>query len=208
MAISRRGQRARHPLATPHVERTAMNPTLINDSPALLRVRRRWITDREPENEEVWAGAGRRTARRNRTTASGALLLVPIALMVRCVTDPARPYWLFLLASLTVHRFPLFLFSFQLLFVARGVGNGSTYRKIPAIFRAEAMRVAGDDPDAGSRASARGRTEAAAVISLVSAIGAFAGFSSREVSACRSRTPAPSPPPWWCSWPDTWCARR
>jgi NNP family nitrate/nitrite transporter-like MFS transporter len=80
------------------------------------------------------------------------------------------------LASLVAHSFPLFLGSFLLLFVASGIGNGSTYRMIPAIFRAEAMRTAGDGPDAEGRAVARGRTEAAAVIGLASAIGAFGGF--------------------------------
>jgi NNP family nitrate/nitrite transporter-like MFS transporter len=80
------------------------------------------------------------------------------------------------LASLSAHGFPLFLGSFLLLFVASGIGNGSTYRMIPAIFRAEAMRAAGDDPAAADRAVARGRTQAAAVIGLASAIGAFGGF--------------------------------
>jgi len=69
------------------------------------------------------------------------------------------------LVSLDVHRFGLFLGSFLVLFVASGVGNGSTYRMIPAIFGAEA----GGD-------AALGRTRAAAVIGLASAIGAFGGF--------------------------------
>jgi NNP family nitrate/nitrite transporter-like MFS transporter len=80
------------------------------------------------------------------------------------------------LASLTVRSFPLFLGSFLVLFVTSGVGNGSTYRMIPAIFRAEAERSAADDPAAADRRSVRARTEAAAVIGLASAIGAFGGF--------------------------------
>jgi MFS transporter, NNP family, nitrate/nitrite transporter len=80
------------------------------------------------------------------------------------------------LTSLAGHSFPLFLGSFLLLFVASGIGNGSTYRMIPAIFRAEAIRAAGGNPGAQSRAIARGRTEAAAVIGLASAVGAFGGF--------------------------------
>src|SRR5450432_793823 len=40
-----------------------------------------------------------------------------------------------LLYSLEVKAFPLFLFTFLLLFVTTGVGNGSTFRMIPVIFR-------------------------------------------------------------------------
>ena len=75
------------------------------------------------------------------------------------------------LVSLNVRGFGLFLASFLFLFVLSGVGNGSTYRMIPAIFRAEALR----SPDQEA-ALARGRTQAAAVIGLASAIGAFGGF--------------------------------
>jgi NNP family nitrate/nitrite transporter-like MFS transporter len=60
------------------------------------------------------------------------------------------------LVSLRMHSFPHFLGSFLVLFVASGIGNGSTYRMIPAIFRAEAMRTAGDGPEAAARGSARG----------------------------------------------------
>jgi NNP family nitrate/nitrite transporter-like MFS transporter len=80
------------------------------------------------------------------------------------------------LMSLSAHSFGLFLASFLLLFVASGVGNGSTYRMIPAIFRAEAARTAAHTAAAES-AVARGRTEAAAVIGLASAIGAVGGFA-------------------------------
>jgi NNP family nitrate/nitrite transporter-like MFS transporter len=72
------------------------------------------------------------------------------------------------LAGLAAHAFALFLAAFLVLFVASGVGNGSTYRMIPVIFRA----AAGADADA----VATGRTAAAAVIGLASAIGALGGF--------------------------------
>jgi NNP family nitrate/nitrite transporter-like MFS transporter len=77
--------------------------------------------------------------------------------------------------SLAVASFPLFLATFLVLFLVSGVGNGSTYRMIPAIFRAEAHRAieAGAPPD---QATTTGRTRAAAVIGLSSAIGAFGGF--------------------------------
>jgi NNP family nitrate/nitrite transporter-like MFS transporter len=76
------------------------------------------------------------------------------------------------LASLAAGTFGLFLASFLLLFVASGVGNGSTYRMIPAIFRTQAVRDLGNTP----QAAARGRTEAASVIGLAAAVGALGGF--------------------------------
>ena len=76
------------------------------------------------------------------------------------------------LASLAVGRFAPFLAAFLLLFVASGLGNGSTYRMIPAIFRVQAVRALGDTAEA----AARGRTQAAAVIGLASAVGALGGF--------------------------------
>ncbi|WP_079101813.1 MFS transporter [Carbonactinospora thermoautotrophica] len=72
---------------------------------------------------------------------------------------------------------PLFLASFAVLFAATGVGNGSTYRMIPAIFRAWGEREA-SRPGGPSRAEAlaAGRREAAAAIGISSAVGAFGGF--------------------------------
>jgi NNP family nitrate/nitrite transporter-like MFS transporter len=85
------------------------------------------------------------------------------------------------LAALNARSFGFFLLSFLVLFVASGIGNGSTYRMIPAIFRAEALRASGlaeDSPvdEAKEKALLIGRREAAAVIGLAAAIGAFGGF--------------------------------
>lgn len=79
------------------------------------------------------------------------------------------------LLSLALHRFWLFLAAFLALFVVSGAGNGSTYRMIPAIFRADAKRAA-DAGEPADRAAARGRVRAAAVIGLASAVGALGGF--------------------------------
>jgi MFS transporter, NNP family, nitrate/nitrite transporter len=79
------------------------------------------------------------------------------------------------LLSLSLGYFWLFLASFLLLFVVSGIGNGSTYRMIPAIYKAEALRAAAGGVPA-DKALAHGRTQAAAVIGLASAIGAFGGF--------------------------------
>jgi NNP family nitrate/nitrite transporter-like MFS transporter len=72
---------------------------------------------------------------------------------------------------------PLFLGSFLLVFVTTGIGNGSTYRMIPMIFQKQALlEAAGSTDDEREAALAKGRTEAAAVIGLSSAVGAFGGF--------------------------------
>jgi NNP family nitrate/nitrite transporter-like MFS transporter len=68
----------------------------------------------------------------------------------------------------------LFLVGFISLFVLSGVGNGSTYKMIPAIFRAKAeLGVAnGGDP---VKADWQARRLAGALIGLAGAIGAFGG---------------------------------
>ncbi|MCO5995165.1 nitrate/nitrite transporter [Actinoallomurus rhizosphaericola] len=58
---------------------------------------------------------------------------------------------------------PLFLTGFVLLFVLSGVGNGSTYKMIPAIFRAKAPT------------EEEGRRLSSALIGVAGAIGAFGG---------------------------------
>jgi NNP family nitrate/nitrite transporter-like MFS transporter len=77
--------------------------------------------------------------------------------------------------SISAHAFAPFLATFLLLFVTTGIGNGSTFRMIPTIFRAEALTrfAAREGMDA---ALARGRRDAAAAIGLTSAIGALGGY--------------------------------
>lgn len=69
---------------------------------------------------------------------------------------------------------PLFLAGFVALFVLSGIGNGSTYKMIPAHYQGLAHRAvaAGADPGA-AEADARRRT--GALIGLAGAIGAFGG---------------------------------
>jgi MFS transporter, NNP family, nitrate/nitrite transporter len=85
--------------------------------------------------------------------------------------------------ALDRESFPLFLAAFMLLFVATGVGNGSTYRMIPAIFRTAAQ-------DAGGTPAvlARFKGEAAAAIGIISAIGAYGGFLVPRTYAWSSGT--------------------
>jgi NNP family nitrate/nitrite transporter-like MFS transporter len=65
------------------------------------------------------------------------------------------------LVASTMRSLPLFLVGFVALFVFSGIGNGSTYKMIPAIFRAKAGRDA--------------RRLAGALIGLAGAVGAFGG---------------------------------
>ena len=81
-----------------------------------------------------------------------------------------------ILLALDMHHFGLFLSAFLCLFVTSGIGNGSTFRMIPAIYRAQAEAEAereGVDP--GPRL-ARARLTAAVVIGFSSSVGAFGGF--------------------------------
>jgi len=78
--------------------------------------------------------------------------------------------------------FGLFFGAFLVLFVTAGVGNGSTYRMIPAIFVAQAKRDTAEGTDA-DEAVRKGKREAAAAIGIVSAIGAFGGFFVTRIIA-------------------------
>ena len=101
------------------------------------------------------------------------LALATMALITALVvlTMPLANFWLFLLL-------------FLLLFAATGIGNGSTYRMIPAVF---ALGV-------GSQGAEASRKSAAA-LGLISAIGAYGGFLIPQalglsMSGAGSYTPA------------------
>jgi NNP family nitrate/nitrite transporter-like MFS transporter len=75
------------------------------------------------------------------------------------------------------HAFAGFLVMFLMLFVTTGVGNGSTYRMIPVIFRNERLRkVEHDGPEHRERAMKAARIESATVLGFVSAVGACGGY--------------------------------
>ena len=67
---------------------------------------------------------------------------------------------------------PLLAVSFTFLFMLTGLGNGSVYKMIPAIFHAESMR---DGGTAGGRAAQQDRRLASALVGLAGAVGAFGG---------------------------------
>jgi NNP family nitrate/nitrite transporter-like MFS transporter len=76
-----------------------------------------------------------------------------------------------------IKDFAGFLVMFLTLFVTTGIGNGSTYRMIPSIFRREKLRQAGNLDAAGrSLALQSAGIESAAALGFIGAIGACGGY--------------------------------
>lgn len=73
--------------------------------------------------------------------------------------------------AVTDRNLGVFFVSFLALFVATGIGNGSTYRMIPAIFRRLGEERGGTADDLATM-----RRQAAGAIGIASAVGAFGGF--------------------------------
>ncbi|MFY1678499.1 nitrate/nitrite transporter [Streptomyces sp. WMMC905] len=67
---------------------------------------------------------------------------------------------------------PLFISAFVALFVLTGVGNGSTYKMIPGIFRARAA----ERGLSGEAAAERARRLSGAAMALIGAVGALGGL--------------------------------
>lgn len=78
---------------------------------------------------------------------------------------------------LPLGNFWAFLGSFVLIFVATGIGNGSTYRMIPSVFAARSG-VADAHVNSGDVNTQR---KTAAALGLISAIGAYGGFIIPQV---------------------------
>jgi NNP family nitrate/nitrite transporter-like MFS transporter len=72
--------------------------------------------------------------------------------------------------------FPWFLGFFLFVFAATGVGNGSTYRMIPLIWRKQARDVTSPGTPERDAALARATRESSAVIGIAGAVGAMGGF--------------------------------
>jgi NNP family nitrate/nitrite transporter-like MFS transporter len=76
-----------------------------------------------------------------------------------------------------IKSFPGFLAMFLVLFVTTGVGNGSTFRMIPSIFREAKLREAKGVGEAARALAVKAASiESAAVIGFTSAIGACGGY--------------------------------
>ncbi|GAB3476731.1 MFS transporter [Nocardiopsis coralliicola] len=77
------------------------------------------------------------------------------------------------LAASAVGSLAVFTAAFVVLFVLTGVGNGSTYKMIPAIYAARAASAEGDR----ETAAAHFRRVSGAVLGLVGAVGALGGVA-------------------------------
>jgi MFS transporter, NNP family, nitrate/nitrite transporter len=75
-----------------------------------------------------------------------------------------------------IKGFPGFLAMFLALFVTTGVGNGSTYRMIPSIFREEKLRTAGSGVEARTAALQAAGLESGSALGFIGAIGACGGY--------------------------------
>lgn len=74
--------------------------------------------------------------------------------------------------SVQAKNMPMFFVSFMLLFIATGIGNGSTYRMISKIFR-----VKGEDAGGSPETMVEMRRQAAGALGIISSVGAFGGFA-------------------------------
>ena len=85
------------------------------------------------------------------------------------------------IAGVNNRSFELFFASFMVVFLLSGIGNGSTYRMIPTIFtrlgREKAEQTG--QPETATRTDFK--RQAAAVIGIAGAIGAFGGFMIQVV---------------------------
>jgi MFS transporter, NNP family, nitrate/nitrite transporter len=76
-----------------------------------------------------------------------------------------------------IKEFAGFLTMFLILFVTTGIGNGSTYRMIPSIFREEKRREAKGSGETGRALAVKAAAiEAAAALGFIGAVGACGGY--------------------------------
>ncbi|EHB58417.1 nitrite transporter [Mycolicibacterium rhodesiae JS60] len=73
--------------------------------------------------------------------------------------------------SVKEKNLPVFFTAFMFLFVATGIGNGSTYRMISKIFQ-----VKGFDAGGSAETMVSMRRQAAGALGIISSVGAFGGF--------------------------------
>jgi NNP family nitrate/nitrite transporter-like MFS transporter len=72
--------------------------------------------------------------------------------------------------------FPFFLGMFLLVFLFIGIGNGSTYKMIPAIFRSEADRASTPGTPEREAAILAATKRSSAAVGMIGAVGAIGGF--------------------------------
>jgi MFS transporter, NNP family, nitrate/nitrite transporter len=98
-----------------------------------------------------------------------AVLWTLVQLTPNPTADPA-------IATANQAWFPWFLGAFLLIFASTGIGNGSTYKMIPAIWRREAETTTEAGTKERSAALATATKQSSAALGVIGAVGALGGF--------------------------------
>jgi NNP family nitrate/nitrite transporter-like MFS transporter len=98
-----------------------------------------------------------------------AVLVTLMQLTPNPTADPA-------IASDNQSLFPWFLGFFLLIFASTGIGNGSTYKMIPAIWRREAEATTDAGTPERTSAITAATKQASAALGVIGAVGALGGF--------------------------------
>jgi MFS transporter, NNP family, nitrate/nitrite transporter len=80
-----------------------------------------------------------------------------------------------ILVGSAARSLPIYVTGFVVLFVLTGIGNGSTYKMIPAIFRCKALAAIGRGGDERAQLM-RARRISGAAIGIIGAVGALGGL--------------------------------
>jgi len=108
--------------------------------------------------------------------AFGAMVVFTLAVLWTLMQLTPNPTADPAIASDNQSWFPWFLGFFLCVFAATGIGNGSTYKMIPAIWRTEAERATLPDTPERTAALLAGTKQASAAIGVIGAVGAIGGF--------------------------------
>ncbi|MDP3966792.1 MAG: MFS transporter [Nocardioides sp.] len=99
--------------------------------------------------------------------------LAVLATVVQLTPNPAQDPTI---ATENQSLFPWFLAAFLVVFACTGVGNGSTYKMIPSIWRAEVERTTEAGTPERDAALAAATKESSAGLGVIGAVGAIGGF--------------------------------
>ena len=80
------------------------------------------------------------------------------------------------IATTNAGWFPLFLGFFLCIFAACGIGNGSVYKMIPALWKAKAERESAPGTPERAAALTTANRQASAALGVIGAVGAIGGF--------------------------------
>jgi NNP family nitrate/nitrite transporter-like MFS transporter len=80
------------------------------------------------------------------------------------------------IASGNAAWFPLFLGFFLCIFAATGIGNGSVYKMIPALWKAEAERSTAAGTPERAAALTTATRQSSSALGVIGAVGALGGF--------------------------------